>query len=263
MALRVRITNLTNQPIDNFPTSNVLLKDDRGRAFSHDSDVTSSYVVIQTDIFDNRTDGDLQPGLTYEDGFAFDVPRDATGFTMTSEDGTLNVEVPPVEAFFTPTPEPSATPTSTPTPAPTVPPTITPIPTPTSTPTPLPRVGGSDIFTYQTWTIEVVGVTSEKELSQGLFTYKANGVYQVVALRIRNHGDASTPFPFNDFFIQETYGARYPIDNVIDNGGNFAEGDVLIPTTLYFRRLFVDTPNEAKGLVFRSEDGTIVVDLEI
>ncbi len=52
VAIRLSVSNITNQPIHFFSGLSLVLEDSQGRIYSQDVDATSSYVVLQTDIFD-------------------------------------------------------------------------------------------------------------------------------------------------------------------------------------------------------------------
>ncbi len=266
VAVRLAITNVDTQPVSFFSNQDLLLEDDQGRRFSYDGDATSSFLVIQTDIYDNQPDGDFQPGLTYEDAIAFDVPTDAENLALVSADGSVRIALP--AEIGTPVP-PTRTPRPTPTPSPipTVVRTPTPPPTPTSVPTPSGRVGDRKQLAYGQWRIEAVGVETRKEIeSEGsLLTLEADGTYYLVTLRIVNVGPRSQPFPFEEFHLEEQYGATYPSYDFFlfqPEGDAFERGDALIPNNTYTRTLLFDVPPEAEGLTLRSSDGSVAIALE-
>lgn len=259
VAVRLAVTNTDNKPADYFPSQNLLLEDAQGRTFSYDSDATSSYVVFQTDIYDNQPDGDLQPGLTYEEALAFDVPTDVKDLALVSEDGGVRIALPTtIGTSVPPTPTSSPTPTSPPTP------TVAPTQTPTATASA--RVGDGTQLAYGQWRIEIVSVETRDQLESenDFLEFNADGIYYLVTLRIANMGDRSVPFPFDDFVLQERYGATYPtLDFVVfpPEGDGFERGDALIPENTYTRTLAFDVPPEAQGLTLRSMDGSLAIEL--
>jgi hypothetical protein len=69
------------------------LQDDEVRIFSPDQDATTSCVVAETDIAENRPD-ECQPGLGDDEAAVFDDPIDTTTFSLAAADGSPKVRLP-------------------------------------------------------------------------------------------------------------------------------------------------------------------------
>lgn len=83
----------------------------------------------------------------------------------------------------TPTPKPTATPTPKPTATPTPEPTATPVPEPTAAPTPIPPVSGK--ISADVWVQEILRLTNEIRVANGLkaFTAPSSALAKAAAIR--------------------------------------------------------------------------------
>ena len=83
----------------------------------------------------------------------------------------------------TPTPKPTATPTPKPTATPTPEPTATPLPEPTAAPTPIPPVSGK--ISADVWVQEILRLTNEIRVANGLkaFTAPSSALAKAAAIR--------------------------------------------------------------------------------
>ena len=92
LAVNLEVTNAGLEPIDRFPWWQLRLRDDKGRVFTPQTDATASYEASQQP---RQRPEDYQPGIAYDEVVVYDVPPGAGAFTLESEDGTLNVPLPP------------------------------------------------------------------------------------------------------------------------------------------------------------------------
>jgi hypothetical protein len=76
------ITNSGNAP-QSFPYDEFLVEDSAGRSYGLHTDST---IPFQIYVYDTSLYGDLQPGLPYESVAVFEIPADATGLTLKTED---------------------------------------------------------------------------------------------------------------------------------------------------------------------------------
>jgi hypothetical protein len=108
-------------------------------------------------------------------------------------------------------------------------------------------------------------VATELEDSSGFLSYTPNnGVFLIVTMSIRNIGTTSQPFPFDEFVIEEEFGAQYDTNslNSIYFGDDYDSDDALIPGNTYVLDTLFDIPPQAKNLVYKSQDGSVIVRLD-
>lgn len=140
--------------------------------------------------------------------------------------------------------------------------TVVPVPTPASGVAPI-----GEMLRIGDFEFAVTSVSTQTELpdSSGFLSYDANkGVWLIVTLRIRNLGNASQDFPFVDFVVEETYGARYETDTLIWPiyfGDEYNNDELLIPGNWYELKTLFDVPLQAKGLKYKHKDEPISIDL--
>lgn len=91
VAVRFEATNLGKMP-GAFPAIHLVLRDSEGRTFTrHDEE---SQYTVGRGIYEAQPEwGEWQPGLAYPEAVVYDVPKDAHGFTLASEDGTFSLEL--------------------------------------------------------------------------------------------------------------------------------------------------------------------------
>lgn len=77
IAVEFEITNTGNEPVAFWEQGMLSLRDSKGRSFSPNSDASIA-LVSDRDLFVY----DYQPGLSYETVVVWDVPIDASGFTL-------------------------------------------------------------------------------------------------------------------------------------------------------------------------------------
>lgn len=104
LAIKLKVANAGLQPVRRFPWWNLRLRDGMGRTFSPQVDATMSYVIEEG----IRRPEEYQPGLVYDEAVVFDVPPTASGLVLRTEDGTLSLSLPALEALGTPPSTPSA-----------------------------------------------------------------------------------------------------------------------------------------------------------
>ncbi|MER3436607.1 MAG: hypothetical protein C4346_02725 [Chloroflexota bacterium] len=93
LAIRMHVTNASRAPVPRFPWWNLRLRDSQGRIFTPHRDATTSFVVAETTIREQRPE-EYQPGLPYEEAVVFDVPLDQDNFTLVSADDTFALTLP-------------------------------------------------------------------------------------------------------------------------------------------------------------------------
>jgi hypothetical protein len=85
-ALRFEITNMGTEPTAVWSSFLLLLRDNKGRAFSSDSDASSA-LMFDLDIYDPI----LQPALPSDAVLVYDVAKDATSFSLEVEDTPISI----------------------------------------------------------------------------------------------------------------------------------------------------------------------------
>jgi|GEM_PF-6211240 len=80
LLINVDVANVSDSP-EEFPYDDFQVEDGRGRSYSYDFQAVNVYVATETQasLFEP-----LQPGVIYSTVIIFDVPEDATGFTLTT-----------------------------------------------------------------------------------------------------------------------------------------------------------------------------------
>lgn len=250
VAVRFNVTNVSNQPVESFFAFELLLEDASGRTFSADSNATSSYIVFMTDIYDRQPD-DYQPDFTYEDAVVFDVPIDAAGFVLKSDDGTLRTPLPDAEAYNTPAP-----------PTPTQAPTPTPLPTPEF-------VGTSgEAFTigpsYNQAAFKVIAVEPLPAISTS-YVAQPQGQWVVLLLDVRSGKEYGSviDFPWEAFVLQDSAGRVYEWTSGATNAYIVEHGGYDLNSV--FRQEWVrvgivyDVPQDAGGFVVRNATGQFLI----
>jgi hypothetical protein len=166
------------------------------------------------------------PGTEYEILLAFDIPNEATGLSLLTQNGSLFVSLDQVtEADVAATATPST------------------------------MIGDGTVVEYANWRIEFVSVNTipPEEGEQDV-------LYEVL-IRAENMGGSSQVFPFSDFEMIEPYGATYGAASIaLSIAYDYDEDDLLIPGSLYERHLVFVVPEQAINLLIRSEDGTLLID---
>jgi len=73
------------------PQGVLIVTDSKGKKYDLDTDASSAAYVL--DLHGDTSRGALQPGIPYPDVLVFDVPKNASGFTLKSQDGSLSVKL--------------------------------------------------------------------------------------------------------------------------------------------------------------------------
>ncbi len=97
LAIRMHVTNAGFAPVQRFPWWNLRLRDSQGRIFTPHRNATTSFVVAETKIREQRPE-EYQPGLPYEEAVVFDVPIDQDRFTLVAADDTFALPLPALGA---------------------------------------------------------------------------------------------------------------------------------------------------------------------
>lgn len=86
VAISLRVTSLGSEPVPGWSKYVLLLRDDKGRAFSYDDDATRTLTFNY-----NLYSPSFQPGLTYSQVIVYDVAKDATSFTLEVEGASIRI----------------------------------------------------------------------------------------------------------------------------------------------------------------------------
>jgi hypothetical protein len=220
--IEVRVEN-TSQLSAPFPRSEFVVTEQYGAEFRGSRFPSSDPLVDD--------EKNLIPGNVYDIWLVFDVPNEATGLTLSSNDGGVVVDLGSYD------------------------PSATPIPNSVSV------VSDGTSVTYEDWTITFEGISWLRG--------SQNDDYLDVEITVTNGGSQSQTFPFKDFEISEQYGSTFSpftldfpetgdmLDDYID-----AEDEMLLPNKPYELVLEFAVSKGSEGLVLRSLDGSLLVMLD-
>ena len=89
VALTITMVNTGSEPVSIFAYSELLLRDDKGRAFSYDTDASSTLMFNR-----NLYVSSWQPSLAYDGVIVYDVAKDARGFSLEVKGTSIKLKVP-------------------------------------------------------------------------------------------------------------------------------------------------------------------------
>ena len=90
----IAVTNRTDAPVTFNPAQLIEVRDGRGRGYSVDTRATGAAYLL--DFGYEPSFAPRQPGIRYPDVLVFDVPADATNFTLAATDGSFSIPLSPV-----------------------------------------------------------------------------------------------------------------------------------------------------------------------
>lgn len=89
LVVPIRVTNLGSAPSAFNPFADLAVVDGQDRRFEPDADASGAAYLL--DFGYPPAFGVRQPGIPFMDVLVFDVPTDAAGFTLVSEDGSVAI----------------------------------------------------------------------------------------------------------------------------------------------------------------------------
>ena len=99
LVVPIVVTNRTDVPVAFNPAQLIEVRDGQGRDYSLDTRATGAAYLL--DFGYEPSFAPRQPGIRYPDVLVFDVPADATNFTLAAADGSFSIPLSPAP-FGTP-----------------------------------------------------------------------------------------------------------------------------------------------------------------
>jgi hypothetical protein len=167
------------------------------------------------------------PGNEYEILLAFDVPEEANGLRLVSNNGSIIVDLASFDLAATPVPRSVSI------------------------------LGDGTVVEYGDWQITFDSKNSRRGDS--------GTVYHEVFVWVVNSGEEPQTFPFREFVVPGSDGSNFYADTITtrtDSFGENAEDELLNPNKRYRMRIHFTVDDQLEEIEIKSIDGLIVIRMD-